>query len=137
VVEASGDAARGKKIFVVRCVACHKADGSGGVKLTGNATPDWRDAKRMDDPRHGDDSLRACITNGKIQSGMVAWGKTGQLRPAQIEDLIVYIRAFSKKRPPGNADAATFFAQPRRPFFRSAEGGLGPSQTRNSASPNS
>jgi mono/diheme cytochrome c family protein len=93
----SGDAARGKKIFVVRCVACHKADGSGGVKLTGNATPDWRDAKRMDDPKHGDDSLRACITNGKIQSGMVAWGKTGQLRPAQIEDLIVYIRAFSKK----------------------------------------
>lgn len=93
----SGDPAEGKKIFVVRCVACHKANGSGGVKLTGNPTPDWRDAKRMADPKHDDDSLRVCITNGRPKSGMVAWGKTGQLKPAQIENLIAYIRTFSKK----------------------------------------
>ena len=93
----SGNPAEGKKIFVVRCVACHKANGSGGVKLTGNPTPDWRDAKRMADPKHDDDSLRVCITNGRPKSGMVAWGKTGQLKPAQIENLIAYIRTFSKK----------------------------------------
>src|SRR5262249_24555001 len=92
---AKGNAAAGKKIFVVKCVACHKADGSGGFKLTGNPTPDWRDAKRMVDPKHDDNYLRDCITNGKMKSGMVAWGKTGQLKPDQIENLIAYIRTFS------------------------------------------
>ncbi len=94
---APGNPAEGKKIFVSKCVVCHKADGSGGIKLTGNATPNWRDAKRMADPKRNDDYLRDCITNGKIKSGMVAWGKTGQLKPAEIESLIAYIRTFSKK----------------------------------------
>jgi mono/diheme cytochrome c family protein len=93
----TGTAAEGKKIFVVKCVACHKSDGTGGVKLTGNPTPNWRDAKRMSDPKYNDDYLRDCITNGKMKSGMVAWGKTGQIKPAEIENLIAYIRTFSKK----------------------------------------
>jgi mono/diheme cytochrome c family protein len=93
-----GIPAEGKKIFVVRCVPCHKADGSGGVKLTGNPTPNWRDAKRMSDPKYNDDYLRDCITNGKSKSGMVAWGKTGQIKPAEIENLIAYIRTFSAKK---------------------------------------
>jgi len=90
-----GNPADGKKIFTVKCVACHKADGSGGVKLTGNPTPNWRDAKRMNDPAHNDDYLRDCITNGKIKSGMVAWGKSGQIKAPDIENLIAYIRTFS------------------------------------------
>ncbi|MGH3118860.1 MAG: c-type cytochrome [Gaiellales bacterium] len=90
-----GDPAAGKKIFLVKCVACHKADGSGGVKLTGNATPNWRDAKRMADPKFDDDYLRDCITNGKTKSGMVAW--KSQIKPADIENLIAHIRSFAKK----------------------------------------
>jgi len=93
-----GIPAEGKKIFAVKCVPCHKADGSGGVKLTGNPTPNWRDAKRMSDPKYNDDYLRDCITNGKMKSGMVAWGKTGQIKPAEIENLIAYIRTFSAKK---------------------------------------
>jgi cytochrome c oxidase cbb3-type subunit 3 len=92
-----GDAAAGKAIFSTKCVVCHKADGGGGVKLTGNPTPNWKDAKRMADPKFNDDYLRDCITNGKSKSGMVAWGKTGQIKPAQIEDLIAYIHTFAKK----------------------------------------
>ena len=92
-----GNPAAGKTIFMSKCIVCHKADGSGGVKLTGNPTPNWRDAKRMSDPKYNDDYLRDCITNGKTPSGMVAWGKTGQIKPAQIEDLIAFIRTFSKK----------------------------------------
>ena len=91
-----GTAAAGKTIYTTKCVACHKADGSGGVKLTGNATPSWKDAKRMADPKITDDYLRECIVNGKVKSGMVAWGKTGQLKPQQIEDLIAYIRTLKK-----------------------------------------
>lgn len=92
-----GSPADGKRIFVVKCVACHKIDGSGGIKLTGNPTPNWRDGKRMADPKYNDDYLRDCVTNGKIKSGMVAWGKTGQLKPADIENLIAYIRTFAKR----------------------------------------
>jgi len=91
-----GDPALGKKMFASKCVQCHKADGSGGIKLTGNPTPNWRDAKRMSDPQYNDDYLRDCITNGKIKSGMVAWSKQG-VKPAEIENLIAYIRTFAKK----------------------------------------
>jgi len=90
-----GDPAAGKKIFAVKCVACHKADGAGGVKLTGNPTPNWKDPKVWADPkRKTDDYFRDCITNGKPASGMVAWGKTGQVKPAEIENLIAYIHTF-------------------------------------------
>jgi len=90
------DPAAGKKLFTAKgCVACHQADGHGGVKLTGNPTPDWRDAKRMADTTYNDAYLRDCITNGKPKSGMISWKK--QLKPEQIEDLIAYIRTFSRK----------------------------------------
>ncbi len=90
---AKGDPAAGKKIYSVKCVACHKADGSGGIKLTGNPTPNWKDPKVWNDPKRATDAyFRDCITNGKTPSGMVAWGKTGQIKPPDIENLIVYIR---------------------------------------------
>ncbi len=96
---AKGNPATAKPLFMSKCIACHKADGSGGVKLTGNPTPNWKDAKTWADPKRTDDYLRDCITNGKIQSGMVAWGKTGQLKPQQVEDMIVFIRTtFAPKK---------------------------------------
>lgn len=85
-----GNAAEGKKIYATKCVTCHKADGSGGVKLTGNPTPSWKDKKRH--ATMTDAYLRDCIQNGKVKSGMVAWGKTGQVKPADIDNLIAYIR---------------------------------------------
>ena len=91
-----GNPAIGKPLFAKNCVVCHKVDGSGGMKLTGNPTPNWKDPKTWADPKRTDDYLRDCITNGKIKSGMVAWGKGGQLKPADIENLIAYIRTFKK-----------------------------------------
>ena len=89
---AKGNAAEGKKIFGTKCVTCHKADGTGGVKLTGNPSPSWKDKKHQ--PLMTDAYLRDCITNGKVKSGMVAWGKTGQVKPADIDNLIAYIKTF-------------------------------------------
>ena len=90
---AKGTAAAGQVVFKTKCVVCHKANGSGGFKLTGNPTPNWLLKKTWDATRT-DDFLRDCIANGKTKSGMVAWGKTNQLKPQQIEDLIVYIKTF-------------------------------------------
>ena len=88
-----GDAAAGKAKFKVMCIACHKVDGTGGFKVTGNPTPNWTLKKTWDATRT-DAYFRDCITNGKIKSGMVAWGKTGQVKPNQVEDLIAYIKTF-------------------------------------------
>jgi mono/diheme cytochrome c family protein len=90
---AAGDAKAGQAIFKVKCVACHKADGTGGFKVTGNPTPNWTLKKTWDATRT-DAYLRDCITVGKLKSGMVAWGKTGQVKPAEIENLIAYIKTF-------------------------------------------
>ena len=89
----TGKAAAGAPIYKAKCVACHMADGHGGFKLGGNPTPNWTLKKTWDATRT-DDYLRDCITNGKLKSGMVAWGKTKQLTPAQIEDLIAFIKTF-------------------------------------------
>lgn len=93
-----GNEAEGKKLFVEKCAVCHKADGSGGLKFTGNATPDWSNPNLMSLPAHNDAALRDCIMNGRPKSGMLAWGKTGQLNSTQVEDLIAYIHTFSKKK---------------------------------------
>jgi len=90
---AKGDAAAGKAIFMSKCIACHKKDGTGGFKVTGNPTPNWTLKKTWDATRT-DAYFRDCITNGKTKSGMVAWGKTGQVKPQQIEDLIAFIKTF-------------------------------------------
>jgi mono/diheme cytochrome c family protein len=88
-----GDAKAGKAKFEVTCIACHKKDGTGGFKVTGLPTPNWTLKKTWDATRT-DAYLRDCITNGKPKDGMVAWGKTGQIKPDMIENLIAYIKTF-------------------------------------------
>ena len=102
-----GKAEAAKAIYTSKCVVCHKADGTGGVKLTGNATPNWKDAKLWADPKHNDDFLRDCIVNGKVKSGMVAWGKTGQIKPDDIENLIAYIHTLKAGAKPAAKPAAS------------------------------
>ncbi len=92
-VPAKGNAAAGQAIYKTKCVACHKVDGTGGFKVTGLPTSNWTLKKTWDATRT-DDYMRDCITNGKMKDGMVAWGKTKQLTPAQIEDVIMYIKTF-------------------------------------------
>ena len=95
---AKGDPKLGLAVFKAKaCATCHKADGTGGVKLTGNPTPNWKDPKTWADPKRKnvDAYLRDCITNGKAPSGMVAWGKTGQIKPPDIENLIAYIHTLA------------------------------------------
>jgi len=90
---AAGDAKAGQAMFKVKCVACHKVDGTGGFKVTGNPTPNWTLKKTWDATRT-DAYLRDCITNGKTKSGMVAWVKSGTLKAQDAENLIAYIKTF-------------------------------------------
>ena len=89
----AGDAKAGKAKFDVLCIACHKKDGTGGFKVTGNPTPNWTLKKTWDATRT-DAYLRDCITNGKVKSGMVAWSKNPQVKPTDIDNLIAYIKTF-------------------------------------------
>lgn len=91
-----GDATKGAAKYKVMCVACHKADGSGGFKSTGNPTPNWLLKKTWDATRT-EGYFRDCIVNGKMKSGMVAWGKTGQLKPQEVEDMIAFILTHKAK----------------------------------------
>lgn len=93
---AKGDPAKGAAKYKVLCVACHKADGSGGFKTTGNPTPNWILKKTWDATRT-EGFMRNCIVNGNLKSGMVAWGKTGQLKPQEVEDMIAYIMTYKAK----------------------------------------
>lgn len=92
-----GDPALGKKIFQVKCSPCHKADGSGGIKLTGNPTPNFRDPKRATDPKYTDAYFRDCMTNGKIKSGMQPITKIG-VDLKEVPNLIAYIRTFCQSK---------------------------------------
>ena len=91
-----GDAAKGAAKYKVMCVACHKADGSGGFKSTGNATPNWL-LKKTWAPTHTEGFLRNCIVKVNMKSGMIAWGKTGQLKPQEVEDMIAFIMTHKAK----------------------------------------
>ncbi len=93
---AKGDPAKGAAKYKTLCVACHKPDGSGGYKAAGNPTPNWTLKKTWDATRT-DAYLRDCMTNGKIKSGMVAWGKLGTLKPQDVEDMIAHIHTIKAK----------------------------------------
>lgn len=90
---AKGDAVAGKAIYMAKCVACHKKDGTGGFKVSGNPTANWTLKKTWDATRT-DAYLIDCVQNGKLKDGMVAWGKTGQLKPQQVQDVVAFIKTF-------------------------------------------
>ena len=93
-----GDPAKGKGIFMKNCMVCHNPDGSGGKKLTpnGNASRDFRDPKFW--AARTDAQVRETINKGVAKSGMIAW--KGILKPAEIEDVIAYVKTFAKKPEP-------------------------------------
>ena len=93
---AKGDPAKGAAKYKVMCIACHKADGSGGFKSTGNPTPNWM-LKSTWTTAHTEGFVRNCIVNGNAKSGMVAWGKTGALKPQEVEDMVAYVMTFKPK----------------------------------------
>ena len=76
-----GDPALGKAIFTKNCVVCHKADGTGGVKLTGNPTPELEG--RQDLGRSSARQGRLLPRLHHQRQGQVGHGGVGQERTGQ------------------------------------------------------
>jgi cytochrome c6 len=88
--QAAPDVAVGQKVFNANCAACHR-----GGKNTVNAqkTLSLADLKKykMDNSA----AIIAQVTNGK--GAMPAFGKTGKLKPPEIESVAAYVLAQANK----------------------------------------
>ena len=97
---AEGDSEAGAKFFKsIKCAACHGKDGKGqgpAAKAMKIKTADWTDKAAMEIVK--DDFLKEIIGKGgkavSKSKRMPAYSK--KLKPADIQDLIAYIRSFAK-----------------------------------------
>lgn len=86
----SGDAVRGKTLFVRNCAGCHGAAGGGdGYRLLG---PDPANLTSPSTSRKSDAELLKTIHNGK--PNMPAW--KGNLSESQSRDVLAYVRTLGK-----------------------------------------
>ncbi len=97
----AADAAAGRALALEHCVKCHGKDGKGdgpavAAEHLSPAPGDWTDKEDMSE--HPDVFLRNMIEQGgkamDKSERMPAFGK--KLTPAQVDDLIAYIRSFSQ-----------------------------------------
>jgi cytochrome c oxidase cbb3-type subunit 3 len=86
--------AKGKLIFIGKCIACHGADGEGGVG------PNLTDEFWIHGGTIG--SIFKTIKNGVPEKGMIAWKAT--LKPNEMQDVSNYIASLAGTNPP-NAKA--------------------------------
>jgi cytochrome c oxidase cbb3-type subunit 3 len=83
--------ARGKAVWDMQCVACHKPDGGGlvGPNLTDNA---WV---------HGGapDAIHTTITKGVPEKGMLSWGPL--LGAGKVRDVTAFVLTLKNTNAPG------------------------------------
>lgn len=80
------------KLFQMKCVACHAADGSGNTPV--GKTLKIKDLSDADVQKESDAAMAEIITKGKDK--MPAYEKT--LKPDQIKGLVAYVRSFAQKK---------------------------------------
>ena len=84
-----GDPVEGAVLFSTTCYACH------GVSGEGRIGPGLNDPRLLE--QNDDDYFREVIANGRRDRGMPTWGSV--LSPAQIEDIVAYIRSWEEEAP--------------------------------------
>lgn len=86
----AGDLANGKKIFTTTCVACHKADGGGGIgpNLTDQYWILGGGIKNV---------FKTISEGGRDGKGMVAW--KSDLKPSEIAQVASYVLSFQGTTP--------------------------------------
>jgi cytochrome c6 len=88
--QAAPDLAVGKKVFTANCAACHR-----GGNNTVNAQKTLKLADLKKNQKDTSAAIIAQVTNGK--GAMPAFGKTGKLKPPEIESVAAYVLDQSKK----------------------------------------
>ena len=86
--------ALGKKAYKSDCAMCHGQEGEGGGELAVSMNlklRDYRDPESLKALPDGE--IYSIIANGKGQMT----GEAGRMKPAQIWDVVNYIRSLSKK----------------------------------------
>ena len=81
--EAGGWEELGKQVYMTNCMACHAADGGGGIGP--NMTDDYY--------IHGGtlEDIKRIVEEGVLAKGMVAW--KGILKPEDLDAVVFYMRA--------------------------------------------
>jgi mono/diheme cytochrome c family protein len=78
------------QVYRAYCLACHDADGSGRIARKAMPDlPDFTDAKWQ--AAHGDAEFKQSILNGK---GKFMLSMKDKLSPADVEQMVAYVRAF-------------------------------------------
>lgn len=82
---------KGKEVFTINCVSCHKADGGGNA-----IGPNLTDAYWL----HGGSLKEIFLTikNGAVEKGMPAWGKS--MSPQDVRDVTFYVISLQGTNPP-------------------------------------
>ena len=99
-VYAEGDFMAGAKFFKsLRCASCHGKDGKGqgpAAKAMKLKASDWTDKAVME--KMTDDFLKDIISKGgkAINKSKRMPGYSKKLKPADVVDLVAYVRSFSK-----------------------------------------
>lgn len=85
------DIAAGKSIYDTNCVACHRADGGGGIgpNLTDDSWILGGDVKEI---------FNTIMKGGRDGKGMVAWEQ--QIKPTDIQKVASYILSLQGTNPP-------------------------------------
>jgi len=107
----AGDISAGKAIFDANCVACHRADGGGGIgpNLTDEYWILGGDVKEI---------FNTIMEGGRDGKGMVAWKQ--QIKPSDIQKVASYILSLQGKNPAdgkapeGDKVAASAGAEPAK-----------------------
>ena len=100
-VNLTGDAVAGRAVFITTCVACHGAEGAGGVPNAGSTDGTIPELKPIDEGFSSVASMDKVIEHGALPEGdspekkMPAFGDEGSLKPQQIADVIAYVRSIN------------------------------------------
>ena len=108
-INLKGDATKGAAIYTANCVACHGANGAGGVANPGSADGTVPELAPIDSSMVSSDyktfatNIDLFIEHGSTPEGdnptlsMVGFGDTKSLQPQDIADVIAYVISLNQK----------------------------------------
>ena len=86
------DAAAGKAVYSKKCQSCHAADGNGNATIASALKAEFKPLSSDEVQKMSDADLKKVITSGMGKMKPV----TGMM-PADIDNVVAFVRTFKKK----------------------------------------